>query len=539
MIPKRVAFVLSQATSDGQYEAVTESHGFDASDIKDNARSLSDCTTLDVRKAALEWASQQAASGSDSPRLTQLGLYVDSNVTEGKVVRLCTDVTWKQTLASFKGTLIVYLCAEQLVKAVKLQGARATPHTRSPLADLAVELSNVQTAQTKARGSGSAFVLSKPTTPNVQVDKKRGPGDDATTASNDTASSGASGAASDRGARPKAARVGSGSAHGDSALRRGALSNDGSSDDDDDDVAHDRRGSGQQSDDGVESEVDDSDDSDVASECLSDTDGPTTSAAGASAADGAAAAADEDAASDSDELSEDEFEDLASDQERDPITVLEQRYGIDLGVYLSTTSEARGRFCTSVENLMELEEEELRERYLAELSESARWGELFVQEGRGDASLTMNHAAFAQHGLVAKLRISREAVARFPLESGVNAFPNPRVAYCGLCEKLVAASRLGSLDSLKKHMVDRHHPHLGDVLAGTTALADMEDPPEGGLKPHHSSAAQCRDNYKVAPEPSVAIKNPKYKSSLSTEGAYVPELPALLAAAGGGSAGGR
>ena len=50
MIPKRVAFVLSQATSDGQYEAVTESHGFDASDIKDNARSLSDCTALDVRK---------------------------------------------------------------------------------------------------------------------------------------------------------------------------------------------------------------------------------------------------------------------------------------------------------------------------------------------------------------------------------------------------------------------------------------------------------------------------------------------------------
>ena len=241
---KRVVFVLSQTTSDGQYEAVTESHGFDASDIKDNARSLSDCTTLDVRKAALEWASQQAASGPDSPRLPQLGMYVDSNVSEGKLVRLCTDGTWKQTLASFKGTLIVYLCAEQLVKAVKLQGARATPHTRSPLADLAVELSNVQTAQTKARGSGSAFVLSKPTTPNVQVDKKRGPGDDATTASNDTASSGASGAASDRGARPKAARVGSGSAHGDSALRRGALSNDGSSDDDDDGVAHDRRGSG-------------------------------------------------------------------------------------------------------------------------------------------------------------------------------------------------------------------------------------------------------------------------------------------------------
>ena len=71
MVPKRVAFVLSQATSDDQYEAVTESHGFDASDIKDNARSLSDCTTLDVRKAALEWASQQAASGSDSPRRAQ------------------------------------------------------------------------------------------------------------------------------------------------------------------------------------------------------------------------------------------------------------------------------------------------------------------------------------------------------------------------------------------------------------------------------------------------------------------------------------
>ena len=42
MIPKRATFVLSQATSDGQYEAVAESHGFDASDIKDNARSLSD-----------------------------------------------------------------------------------------------------------------------------------------------------------------------------------------------------------------------------------------------------------------------------------------------------------------------------------------------------------------------------------------------------------------------------------------------------------------------------------------------------------------
>ena len=73
MIPKRAAFVLSQATPDGQYEAVAESHGFDASDIKDNAQSLSDCTALGVRKAALEWASQQAASGPDSPRLTQLG----------------------------------------------------------------------------------------------------------------------------------------------------------------------------------------------------------------------------------------------------------------------------------------------------------------------------------------------------------------------------------------------------------------------------------------------------------------------------------
>ena len=475
-------------------------------------------------------------------------MYVESNVSEGKVVRLSTDGTWKQTLASFKGTLIVYLCAEQLVKAVKLQGARATPHTRSPLADLAVELSNVQTAQTKARGSGSAFVLSKPTTPNVKVDKKRGPGDDATTASNDTASSGASGAASDRGARPKAARVGSGSAHGDSALRRGALSNDGSSDDDDDGVTHDRRGSGQQSDDGVESEVDDSDDSDVASECLSDTDGPTTSAAGASAAaDGAAAdgtvaaACGAEASDDFEKLSDGELDDLESDQERDPIDVLCERYEINLRRFAAETAEGRMRFCGSVEDAMDLEGDDLRAECLSRLSESARYDETFVLEDSGHAELTMGHPALAQHGVVAKLRTSREAVARLdPRESAVNAFPNPRVAYCGFCEQLIAVSRLGALISVKKHMIDRHHPHLGGVLDGTTALAAMEDPPEGELKPCHMSAAQCCANYKVAPKPSVAIKDPKYKGSLPTEEAYVPELPPLATAtAGASSAGGR
>ena len=94
----------------------------------------------------------------------------------------------------------------------------------------------------------------------------------------------------------------------------------------------------------------------------------------------------------------------------------------------------------------------------------------------------MRHPVLAQHGLEAKLQASREAVAHLPRESGVNAFPNPRVAYCGFCQKHVAVSRLGSLDSLKKHMVERHHPCLGGVLDGSTRLADMEDPPEGGLK---------------------------------------------------------
>ena len=446
----------------------------------------------------------------------------------------------------------MYLCAEQLVKAVKLQGARATPHTRSPLADLAVELSNVQTAQTKARGSGSAFVLSKPTTPNVQVDKKRGPADDATTASNDTASSGASGAASDRGVRPKAARVGSGSAHGDSALRRGALSNAGSSDDDDDGVAHGRRGSGQ-SDDGVEREVEDSDDSDVHSECLSDADDPATSAAATSAA-GASAAADgaaadgtvaaacgAEASDDFEKLSDGELDDLESDQERDPIDVLCERYGINLRRFAAETAEGRMRFCDSVEDAMDLEGDDLRAEHLSRLSESARYDEIFVLEGSGNAELTMGHPALAQHGIVAKLRTSREAVARLdPRESAVNAFPNPRVAYCGFCEQLIAVSRLGALISVKKHMIDRHHPHLGGVLDGKTALAVMEDPPEGELKPCHMSAAQCCANYKVAPKPSVAIKDPKYKGSLPTEEAYVPELPPLAtAAAGASSAGGR
>ena len=71
----------------------------------------------------------------------------------------------------------------------------------------------------------------------------------------------------------------------------------------------------------------------------------------------------------------------------------------------------------------------------------------------------------------------------------------------------------------------------------------MEDPPESGLKPHHSSPAQCCANYKVAPKPSVAIKDPKYMGSLPSEKAFVLELPEQLAeapaAVGGSSAGGR
>ena len=537
---KRVVFVLSQTTSDGEYEVMTESHGFTASDIKDDARSLSDCTTLDVRKAALGWASQQEASGPDSPRIPQLGMYVDSNVSDGKLVRLCTEGTWKQTLASFKGTLVVYLCAEQLVKAVRLQQARANRHTRSPLEDMAVELNQLQNARMVGGGDGGKKGFA--TTPNVTIDKKRGgPGD------NDaTASSGASGAA-DGGARSKAARADTGSAHGGSALRRGALSNDSSSDDGDDGVARDRHGGGRNDD--ADSEGDDSGDSDVDSEFLSETDSPAASAASAAAKAGGAAVdgaegGEESAEEGEFELpSEDEVEDLESDQERDPIAALDERYNIDLRTFVAQTGEEREHFCGSVECGMGLEGDELREFYLSRLSESARWDELFVLEGRGDASRTMRHPVLAQHGLEAKLQASREAVAHLPRESGVNAFPNPRVAYCGFCQKHVAVSRLGSLDSLKKHMVERHHPCLGGVLDGSTPLADMEDPPEGGLKPHHSSAAQCCASYKVAPKPSVAIKDPKYMGSLPSEKAFVLELPEQLAeapaAVGGSSAGGR
>ena len=184
------------------------------------------------------------------------------------------------------------------------------------------------------------------------------------------------------------------------------------------------------SDDGVESEVDDSDDSDVDSECLSDTDGPATSAAGACGRlaarrrrRGRRRGGAERAASSS--VSEDEVEDLESDQERDPIDSARRALRNRPPHLRCETGEERERFCGSVECWMELEGDELRECYLSRLSESARWDELFVLEGRGDAALTMRHPALAQHGLVAKLRTSREAVARLPSRVGRQRVPEP------------------------------------------------------------------------------------------------------------------
>ena len=53
------------------------------------------------------------------------------------------------------------------------------------------------------------------------------------------------------------------------------------------------------------------------------------------------------------------------------------------------------RFCGSVEDAMDLEGDDLRAEHLSRLSESARYDEIFVLEGSGNAELTMGHPALA------------------------------------------------------------------------------------------------------------------------------------------------
>ena len=527
----RIAFVLSQATADGNFEVEQESLGFRACDIREGATSMAQCTTLDVRKAALQWVSERAASGADSPRLTKLGMYVDSNVTRGKLIRLSGNaLSWKQTLESFKGTLIVHLFAEQLVKGVRLASARAKGHTRNPLEEVAVELNKLATAP---RRDASFVVGSSSTTPNANVRKR---GADA------TAAAGAN--APDRDTNRKASRASDGGAPRGSALDgrvlgdRARAHSKGNARDEDSDVSSGAGGGG-----GDGSDDDDVDDDDEFEDPEPDVAGDETAhssaeAAIASAGSSAEPPAEEEEDSDLESLGSD-IGNLREDMAIDIDGVLSSQYGIDLRQFVSLSAEFRTEFCLSVGSVMGFEEgdpDHPREEYLAALSESQRWDECFLIEGGGDATVTMNLPAFAHHGIPRKLSASRAALEHFPNENGARAMPNPRVTICGLCQRPVAVPTLGSLKSLKKHMIERHHPDLGRVLDGTIALADMDDSTDGGLKPHHSSAAQCCSNYKIAPEPSVAITDDKYNASLPTEKAYVPAHPPGAASS---SAGGR
>lgn len=153
--------------------------------------------------------------------------------------------------------------------------------------------------------------------------------------------------------------------------------------------------------------------------------------------------------------------------------------------------------------------------------------EALLNENQGDATEAMGHPSFEKKkggkSVPEKLGDLRSALGHFPDETPKHAAPNPRIWYCGFCQKWFLLATLGDVKAVKKHMKDSHNPALLGVLDGSVAFEDMEDAADHDAP--RLTAQKCRETYQAAPTPEVAIDGgivpKKYQHCVSCPESYV------------------